>query len=491
MRSGEEAFVGLKHFVGVVENRADPKKLGRVQVRIYGVHTEDKTAIPTVDLPWAMVVNPITSGSLSGVGRSPTGLVEGSWVFGVFTDEKEYQVPFILGSLIGNPTEAPHKKKGFHDPNGLYPLQDEDIADLKESSVSRLARDAEAEKHSHLINKREGKENLGTIESAAGSRTPSVLEDKNDSVYERTTWKEPHPRFGGQGDKFPDEAVHSAYPYNHIWHTESGHLIEVDDTPGAERLHTYHKKGTFEEIQPDGSKVTKVVGNEYEITLGDKDVYIKGSVNVTIDGDARMLVHGDKIEEVDGDYLLTVRGDYVKKIGGNVAEEVMSDKAEQINGNFNQRISKAFNQITVGDFIQNLMAKFTKTTAGEEKRTNISSVTTILPDNYTLAGAGNMTIKAGNTLTISSDTEIKMHSGSNTTLTANGAQVITADMNQEMTANTLNIHNNGNLTGTFTASTEVKAGNTAVTLTGHKHVTSVPNSGSGTATDETSATGVG
>ena len=481
MRSGEESGIGLKHFVGVVENRADPQKLGRVQVRIYGVHTEDKTAIPTEDLPWAMVVNPITSGSLSGIGRSPTGLVEGTWVFGIFTDEREYQVPFILGSLVGNPTEAPHKKKGFHDPNGLYPLQDKDIAGLEESSVSRLARGPDAETHSHIINKRAGKVNLDIVESAAASRTPSVLPDKSDSIYERTTWREPHPRFGGQAEGYPSDAVHSAYPFNHVWHTESGHVLEVDDTPGAERLHRFHKKGTFEEIQPDGSRVTKVVGNDYEITLGEKDVYIKGSVNVTIDGDARMLVHGDKIEEVDGDYMLTVRGDYVKKIGGNLAEEVMSDKAEQINGNFNQRISKAFNQITVGDFIQNLMAKFTKTTAGEEKRTNISSVTTILPDNYTLAGAGNMTIKAGNTLTISSDTEIKMHSGSNTTLTANGAQVMTADLTQEMTANTLNIHNNGNLEGTFTASTEVRAGEeTKVTLTGHIHAHGDPAGNTGT-----------
>ena len=136
MRSGEEAFTGLRHFVGVVENRADPKKLGRVQVRIYGVHTEDKTAIPTEDLPWAMVVNPITSGSMSGLGRSPTGLVEGSWVFGVFTDEREYQVPFILGSLIGNPTQAPNKQNGFQDPNELYPLQSKDVAELEESSVT-------------------------------------------------------------------------------------------------------------------------------------------------------------------------------------------------------------------------------------------------------------------------------------------------------------------------------------------------------------------
>ena len=43
---------------------------------------------------------------------------------------------------------------------------------------------------------------------------------------------------------------------------------EFDDTPGAERIHTYHRAGTFEEIHPDGSKVIKVVRDEYELYLG-------------------------------------------------------------------------------------------------------------------------------------------------------------------------------------------------------------------------------
>jgi hypothetical protein len=72
-----------------------------------------------------------------------------------------------------------------------------------------------------------------------------------------------------------------------------------------------------------------------------------------------------------------------------------------------------------------------------------------------------------------------MHSGANTTLTANGSQI--------MESTKLFVKNNQDVTGTLDASTEVKAGTTKVTLTGHKH--SVPNSGTGVASD--SATGVG
>lgn len=467
MKSGQDTFTGLKHFIGVVENRTDPKQLGRIQVRIYGIHTEDKTAIPTEDLPWATVVAPITSPSLSGIGTSPTGILEGSWVFGLFIDGHEYQTPLVLGTLTGMPSEDPDPRVGFNDPQGQYPLDDPEIATLAESSISRLARNEEAEKHTHLISKRKGKETLGTVESAMAPKVTSILADKDDSYYERTSWVEPHPRFGGQGEDYPEGVSQSTYPLNHVRHSEAGHVMEVDDTPDGERLHMYHAKGTFVEIQPDGSKVTKVVGNDYEITIGDKDVYVKGSVNITIDGDVRQVIHGNKIEEIDGDYMMTVRGDYVKKVAGNEAKEIMSDKATNINGNLNQRVSKNVNLTTVGSFVDSIKGLFTKTVSGEEKRTNLATMTQILPDNYTLAGAGKLTIKSGGDLTISSDANILMHSGSDTTMTANGTQTVKADGTQELTATTLNIHNDGNLTGTFIASTQVTAN--GIDLDGHTH----------------------
>ena len=68
----------FKWFIGVVEDRNDPSELGRVKVRCHGLHTDDKNLIPTNDLPWAQVMMPATSGSVGGVGESPTGIVQGS-----------------------------------------------------------------------------------------------------------------------------------------------------------------------------------------------------------------------------------------------------------------------------------------------------------------------------------------------------------------------------------------------------------------------------
>ena len=77
---------GFTWFVGCVEDRNDPERLGRVRVRCLGYHTEDKSKIPTEDLPWASVMMPVTTPSMNGLGETPSFLTPGSWVIGFFTD---------------------------------------------------------------------------------------------------------------------------------------------------------------------------------------------------------------------------------------------------------------------------------------------------------------------------------------------------------------------------------------------------------------------
>lgn len=91
-------------YTGCIENRKDPLKLGRCQVRVVGIHTHDKVLLPTSDLPWAYPMQPITSAAISGIGQSPVGVVEGTWVVIMFRDEDEQQ-PIILGTIGGIPQE--------------------------------------------------------------------------------------------------------------------------------------------------------------------------------------------------------------------------------------------------------------------------------------------------------------------------------------------------------------------------------------------------
>jgi hypothetical protein len=91
----------------------------------------------------------------------------------------------------------------------------------------------------------------------------------------------------------PEPAYNAKYPYNKVLRTEGGHVIEIDDTPSHERFHVFHNSGTYVEINNIGRWVTKIVDDSYEVTLGNKEVFIKGDVNIKVDGNYTLNVTGD------------------------------------------------------------------------------------------------------------------------------------------------------------------------------------------------------
>ena len=129
-------FDGFIWFQGVVESREDPLYLGRMKVRILGIHSENKSDLPTADLPWAYPVMPITSASMNGIGQAPLGVVEGTWVIGFFRDGENCQEPMVFGTIGGIPNKPANTSQGFNDPRGIYP----DTNYLGEPDTNRLAR---------------------------------------------------------------------------------------------------------------------------------------------------------------------------------------------------------------------------------------------------------------------------------------------------------------------------------------------------------------
>lgn len=102
------------------------------------------------------------------------------------------------------------------------------------------------------------------------------------------------------------------YPYNKTITTEAGHVLELDDTPKAERIHIYHKSGSYVEIFPDGSIVTKSVKDSTSVTINDHSISV-------IKGDLQIVANEGKIQiSSDGDIDLVSKAGVVNIQGTDV-----------------------------------------------------------------------------------------------------------------------------------------------------------------------------
>ena len=472
---GQDGFIW---FVGVVEDRNDPERIGRVKVRCLGFHTEDLNKLPTDDLPWAHVMHPVTDPAMHGMGNTPSFLVEGSWVVGFFRDAQEKQQPVIIGSLPGAPENSADYTVGFNDPRspftpldskqithsktpayGPYPLEEAGGQRISghstgESDTNRLAQGETSETHGSLKIRRKSRlrgdpskvdETIGVDddEDASDKRkgtgvptaTQPFLKQVSDEAVEETRgfWDEPDPK---SIKKYAVLYNSGQYPFNHVYESESGHIHEMDDTPGGERLFTQHKSGTFEEIHPTGTKVVKVIGDNYEIIAKDSNVYISGAVNLTIGGSVRELIKGDYHLEVEGNYTQKIHGNHRVKVGageggGNREEEIRGNHAYQINGDVKSRITGNIDTIIeksevrlINDTsklsVQNSIeiASTGPTYSAPPRQGQISGDITIVANNNlsttTLSGitsfkAGDkLNVKSGATMHIKSETTIDM-----------------------------------------------------------------------------------
>jgi hypothetical protein len=85
-----------RFFFGIVVNNNDADlNLGRVQIRIPGLHGPE---VRNYDLPWAQVMLPTTEPGIGGIGANPM-IANGAQVFGVFLDGKDSQIPLVLGTI--------------------------------------------------------------------------------------------------------------------------------------------------------------------------------------------------------------------------------------------------------------------------------------------------------------------------------------------------------------------------------------------------------
>ena len=332
---------GFNWFVGVVEDRADPEKAGRVKVRCLGYHTADVQKIPTEDLPWSSVMMPVTAGGNSGIGFSPHFLIEGTWVVGFFRDPAK-QEPVIIGAIPGKnttettnftiaasskvggysgssttsaPPAAATSAGGFIDPNSKYPTE----LYLDKSDTNLLAQES------------------------TDTHPSRSIKDAKDS------WS----TASGSAEQPATTQASAKYPTNHVFETESGHYVEFDDTEGNERIHLYHKMGTFIEIDKSGNVIIKTVGNVTNIVAGNMDTYVKGNYSVSAGGNIDVYAGKDLTEKVDGNRKTTITGNDEVAITGTLTAKVTADVTNTYSANLTTTITalgsiKASGAMTVG-----------------------------------------------------------------------------------------------------------------------------------------------
>ena len=119
--------------------------------------------------------------------------------------------------------------------------------------------------------------------------------------------------FGSGSGETMDEnppTYNPQYPYNTVLiESEAGHLIEVDDTPNAERVHIYHRAGSHIEMCPDGGVKYKATKNRQDMTMGDHDLRVSGDCNIVVDGGHTIHVrNGEFIIEAKEDASINVKG---------------------------------------------------------------------------------------------------------------------------------------------------------------------------------------
>lgn len=328
----------MKLYRAVIENNVDEEKLGRVRVRIYGLHTPNNenssefSSISSEHLPWAEIMGGSELGLVGGVGLSSV-LPQGTWVW-VLLEEDNPNKPIVMGTITGKNTEKVlfSSGTGFSDPDEVFPY--ESRVD-EESDINRLAR-----------NEKLGEPYYDDAVSIYQS-TDTIHKQINDNVDEQT----------GITDGFSGADVSQTepsstddlteYPDSTVLETKSGHVVTLDDTPGNERVRVYHTSGSYIEIKADGTFVQKSVNTDsasHYIHMSDVQEHIAKGVKTYIEANREEIIGANFLQNVKGDLKLHVGGNLDWQVDGNInitstgtqtrtAGGNMSDNAPRIDHN--------------------------------------------------------------------------------------------------------------------------------------------------------------
>jgi hypothetical protein len=162
---------------------------------------------------------------------------------------------------------------------------------------------------------------------------------------------------------FPSNNQDGVNVYNRVERTPSGHISEIDDTAGNERIRHAHAKGTEEEWDANGGRTLVVRGRNFELVVGDNSIVVTGQCNITVDGNCGILCKGDltaKAKRIDltadedislhagtSINMTSVTGDYAVQSGGGYRLSVEGEANERFQSKLDTNIV-GDNDLTIG-----------------------------------------------------------------------------------------------------------------------------------------------
>ena len=320
---------GFIWWVGFVEDRMDPLKLGRLKIRCVGWDADNKMQLPTDALPWAQVAFPVNN-------VNPYACKEGDMVLGFFADGEAAQQRIVFGQFPSIPLKEANAEEAYSDPR-------EDLADAPRPPESKEY--IEDGTGIVITEKPEADPNPIYLDEPTTSRiarndaetiTETFIQERKDNVVKEIKTYNKEEELSNWDE--PETLYDAVYPYNNVMETESGHVVEYDDTPGAERIHIAHRNGSFTEWYPDGDRVEKITKDKYTIVMADDHLYVMGSCKITVQGDAEIYVQKNLYATVDENLTAYVVGNVDAQVDGNVTALVKGDVEATVNGSLSATI---------------------------------------------------------------------------------------------------------------------------------------------------------
>lgn len=159
----------------------------------------------------------------------------------------------------------------------------------------------------------------------------------------------------------------TAYNSSDTNETVSGHVFEMNDTPGAERILIKHNTAHGIDIRPDGSIVIVAGARRVEIVHGEQTVVVegdgtltyKGNLTLNVDGDFevncnnyKVNAKGNKTEKIDGNSRTSVFGNFGHKVSGNFSQTIAGSSVNTFLGNTTNAVKGTYKTAVEGDIIQ-------------------------------------------------------------------------------------------------------------------------------------------